>query len=99
MFYAHVYALVRTIPPGRVMGYGHVAAALGHAGMARQVGWALAALRDEEDVPWQRVLRSSGRLAFQGDPVRAMLQRRLLEDEGVTFRRDRVDMATYGWAP
>ena len=30
-----VYALVASIPPGRVMGYGHVAAALGHPRMAR----------------------------------------------------------------
>ncbi len=94
-----VYDLVTTIPAGRVMGYGHVAAALGHPGMARQVGWALAALPAGSAVPWQRVLRSSGSLAFAGSPERAMRQRLLLEAEGVCFGRDRVDMARYGWRP
>jgi methylated-DNA-protein-cysteine methyltransferase-like protein len=80
-WYDRVYGLVRQIPPGRVMGYGHVAAALGHAHMARQVGWALAALPAGTDVPWQRVIRSSGHLALQGDPTRGILQAGLLRDE------------------
>lgn len=94
-----VQELVRSIPAGRVMGYGHVAAALGHARMARQVGWALAALPAGSDVPWHRVLRSSGELAYAGDPQRPLLQRHLLEVEGVEFRGERVDMARFGWHP
>lgn len=84
---------------GRVMGYGHVAAVMGNAGAARQVGWALAALPAETDVPWQRVIRSSGHLALQGDPARGMYQRVRLEREGVAFLGDRVDIKRYGWAP
>ena len=98
-FNARVYAVVAAIPPGRVMGYGHVGAALGSPRLARQVGWALAALPRGADVPWHRVLRSSGALAFQGDPARAVLQRARLEDEGVVFEGDRVPMERYGWAP
>lgn len=98
-FYAQVYAMVRRIPAGRVMGYGHVAAALGRAGAARQVGYALAALPGNTDVPWWRVLRSSGALALQGDPARGMLQRAALVRENVAFHGDRVDMAAHGWTP
>lgn len=98
-FNAWVYAVVSQIPRGRVMGYGHVAAALGHPRMARQVGWALAALPAGTDVPWQRVIRSSGALALQGDPTRGVLQRAMLEEEGVQFQDDRVPMERYGWAP
>lgn len=98
-FNARVYAVVSSIPPGRVMGYGHVAGALGHPRMARQVGWALAALPAGSGVPWQRVIRSSGALALQGDPTRGALQRALLEEEGVRFDGDRVPMDRYGWAP
>ena len=98
-FFAGVYDLVRRIPPGRVMGYGHVAAALGRPRMARQVGWALAGLPAGTDVPWQRVIRSNGHLALQGDPTRGLLQARLLRDEGVVFTGDRVDMGRYGWTP
>ncbi len=94
-----VYTVVRAIPPGRVMGYGHVGAALGSPRLARQVGYALAALPPETDVPWHRVIRSSGDVAFQGSPIRADLQRRLLEAEGVVFDGPRVDMSRFGWSP
>ncbi len=80
------------------MGYGHVSAVLG-AGNARQVGYAMAALPPDTDVPWQRVLHSDGTLATRGDPVRAVVQRGLLEREGVQFTGDAVDMARFGWAP
>lgn len=98
-FRARVYAVVSMIPAGRVMGYGHVAAALGAPRTARQVGWALAALPAGTDVPWQRVLRSTGALAFQGDPARGARQRALLVAEGVQFEGDCVPMARYLWRP
>lgn len=98
-FHQRVYDVVRGIPSGKVMGYGHVAIAMGSAGAARQVGWALAALPGDTDVPWQRVIRSNGHIALQGDPARGMLQRALLEREGVAFLGDRVDMRACGWAP
>lgn len=94
-----VYAVVAAIPAGRVMGYGHVGAALGSPRLARQVGWALAALPVGTDVPWHRVIRSSGHLAFQGDPTRAVLQRALLMAEGIEFEGDCVPMERYGWSP
>ncbi|MDP2317097.1 MAG: MGMT family protein [Pseudomonadota bacterium] len=98
-FRDRVYAVVASVPPGRVMGYGHVGAVLGSPRLARQVGWALASLPAGTDVPWHRILRSSGRLAFQGDPARALVQRALLEEEGVAFEADTVPMARFGWTP
>ena len=98
-FKERVYAIVNTIPVGRVMGYGHVASALTQPGMARQVGWALAVLPGDTSVPWQRVLRSSGHIAAQGAPDRAILQRGLLEAEGVQFTGDKVDIRRFGLAP
>ena len=97
-FHARVYRVVRSIPAGRVMGYGHVAAAIGNPGAGRQVGYAMAALPEDADVPWHRVLRSSGHLAFAGSPHRAMLQRRLLELEGVEFVGDAVPRPVF-WLP
>jgi len=98
-FRERVYEFVRRIPAGKVMGYGHVASALTQPGMARQVGWALAALPGDTDVPWQRVVRSSGHIAAQGAPDRAILQRALLEAEGVEFTADKVDMRRFGFGP
>ncbi|MSP55973.1 MAG: MGMT family protein [Myxococcales bacterium] len=98
-FRERVWQIVRAIPEGKVMGYGHVASALAQPGMARQVGWALAALPVDTDVPWQRVVRSSGHIAAQGAVDRAILQRALLESEGVGFVGDRVIMETFRLGP
>ena len=97
-FRTRVYAVVRAIPEGRVAGYGDVAALAGAAGAARQVGYAMAALRDES-VPWHRVVRSTGAIACQGAPGRPVLQRARLQGEGVIFVGDRVDMARHRWRP
>jgi alkylated DNA nucleotide flippase Atl1 len=83
-FHGRVYALVAQVPPGRVTTYGDVAAALGTPRVARQVGWALAACRDDA-VPWHRVINAKGTISFRGDTPRAVLQRARLEDEGVGF--------------
>jgi methylated-DNA-protein-cysteine methyltransferase-like protein len=45
---------VQAIPPGRVATYGQVGALAGLAGRARQVGYALHALEEGADLPWQR---------------------------------------------
>ncbi|ABS25131.1 MGMT family protein [Anaeromyxobacter sp. Fw109-5] len=100
--WSHFYRIVRRIPRGRVATYGEVALAAGKAHGARQVGYALAALRGtRHDVPWQRVLaaRPRGHAAISIlDPVGAAVQRELLEREGIRFdERDRVDLARFGW--
>jgi methylated-DNA-protein-cysteine methyltransferase-like protein len=100
--WAGYYRIVRRIPAGRVATYGDVALAAGKPRAARQVGFALAALRGtRHDVPWQRVLgaRPRGHAAVSIlDPMGAAVQRKLLEDEGVRFdERSRVDLARYGW--
>jgi methylated-DNA-protein-cysteine methyltransferase-like protein len=97
-----VYRVVRRIPRGRVATYGDVARVAGKPRGARQVGYALAALRGaRHDVPWQRVLgaRPRGKASVSIlDPVGAAVQRRLLEREGVRFdERARVDLGRYGW--
>lgn len=97
-FCEQVYALVRTIPPGRVMGYGQVAAAIGFPGRARHVGFALGDLPPDTDVPWHRVLRASGHIAMQGDLFRPLLQQARLRAEGVVIRADKVEMRRFGWS-
>lgn len=86
-FRAQVYAVVKKVPKGKVTTYGDVAGALGSRRIARQVGFALAALDDEnaEQVPWQRVINASGRISFRGDVVRGTAQQRALEREGIAF--------------
>lgn len=100
--WSRYYRVVRRIPRGRVSTYGDVARAAGKPRGARQVGYALAALRGaKHDVPWQRVLgaRPRGLAAISIlDPMGAAVQRRLLEGEGVRFDdRGRVDLGRHGW--
>ena len=97
-FHGRVAAAVRLVPPGRVTTYGDVAGVLGSPRVARQVGWALAALPASSDVPWHRVINAQGRISNRGDLVRAEEQQRRLETEGVTFAPSgSVDLATLRW--
>jgi methylated-DNA-protein-cysteine methyltransferase-like protein len=71
-----VRALVAMIPAGKVATYGDVASAAGLSS-PRIVGWIMRT--DSADLPWHRVIRSSGRPA----PHLAHRQLELLRAEGV----------------
>jgi methylated-DNA-protein-cysteine methyltransferase related protein len=87
---ARVLAAVDRIPPGKVMSYGDVAEYVG-AGSGRSVGAVLS--RHGHEVPWQRVVLSTGEPA-PPSPAEAL---RLLRAEGVPMHGDRVDMARARW--
>jgi methylated-DNA-protein-cysteine methyltransferase related protein len=103
-FKAHVWELVRQIPPGKVATYGQIAALIPvpngisekdyRAFSPRWVGGAMAACPD--DVPWQRVINAQGKISVRGGGE--LRQRELLEAEGVEFdERERVDLHRYAW--
>ena len=102
-FYPLVWDVVRQVPPGKVTTYGRVAARIPppvhvapetyKAFGARWVGAAMAAC--PEDVPWQRVVNSEGKISQRGG---AEHQRRLLEAEGVQFDASGcIDLRRFGW--
>jgi methylated-DNA-protein-cysteine methyltransferase related protein len=102
-----VYRVARAIPEGRVMAYGHIAHLIlpplsvppdTYLKLSpRWVGSAMASCPD--DVPWQRVINSQGKIS-ERPGFGVLVQRKLLEDEGVVFdERDRVDLKRYGWQP
>jgi alkylated DNA nucleotide flippase Atl1/3-methyladenine DNA glycosylase AlkD len=106
--YDRIYAVIARIPSGRVATYGQVAALAGLARHARQVGYALHALPDGSDLPWQRVINSKGEVSAraaggwlaEGEGYREGYQRHLLEEEGVVFdSRGRIDLGRFGWDP
>lgn len=82
--YAAIWALVRQIPPGRLMTYGQVATVLGSPRGARAVGYAMFFVRGG-DVPWHRVVNARGMISFGGEVDRPPLQREMLQAEGVRF--------------
>jgi methylated-DNA-protein-cysteine methyltransferase related protein len=97
--WARIYAAVRRIPKGRVATYGQIAALAGLPRQARQVGYALAALRGL-NVPWHRVINARGEISPRSNPGPEQLQRVLLEREGVRFdAHGRVALAQHRWRP
>ncbi len=95
--YQRIYAVVRDIPPGQVATYGQVARIVGRCA-ARVVGYAMAALPCDTDVPWHRVINGQGRISLRTSGDGSIEQRQLLEAEGVHFdRQGRVDFNEAGW--
>lgn len=97
-FYEAVYRLVRKIPKGRVMTYGQIATILGAPRAARAVGYAMRAC--PETLPWQRVINGKGGISARGDVERPILQRLMLESEGIRFdEEEHCDLAKYRYEP
>jgi methylated-DNA-protein-cysteine methyltransferase-like protein len=95
---ARIYSVVALIPRGRVTTYGRIAALAGMPGQARQVGYALAALEGDIDVPWHRVINARGEISKRSSVEAERRQRSLLEDEGIGFDTDgRVPLSRFGW--
>src|SRR3984893_8680248 len=95
---AHVFALVRACPVGRVTTYGWLAKDVGYPRGARMIGWIIN--ETPQGVPAQRVINSKGELSGNWAFNTPGGMRKLLEDEGVVFSDDgRVDLKRYGWEP
>jgi methylated-DNA-protein-cysteine methyltransferase-like protein len=101
-YYEQVWQLARQIPHGTVATYGQIAQMIpAPAGVdleeykafsPRWVGGAMAACPN--NVPWQRVINSQGKISKRPG---AEKQRELLEEEGVVFVKDKIDLKLYQW--
>jgi len=97
--YDRIYAVVRRIPRGSVATYGQIADLAGLDGRARQVGYAMRTLTTE-GVPWHRVVNARGQISARAEPGGDLIQRQLLEREGVKFdAADRLQLERYRWRP
>lgn len=90
-----VYALVRRIPKGRIVTYGQIAALLQRPRAARAVGGAMR--RCPAGVPWHRVVNAAGRISRRRRASSMLTQHMLLEREGITIARGRVDLVRHAW--
>ena len=92
-----VLTFLRTIPWGKVVTYGQIAAALGNPKLARAVGNALHRNPDGERYPCYKVVSAQGKLsqhyAFGG----AEAQCRRLREEGIEVVDNWVDLSRYQW--
>lgn len=86
-FKQQVCYIVSSIPYGRVMTYGDIAALAGQATAARVVG-GIAHFGDPK-LPWYRVVNRFGGLA-SGYPGGMITQQEILKSEGIEVRDFRV---------
>ena len=97
-FFQTVYRFVKEIPKGKVATYGMIATLAGNPRMSRQVGWALHANPNAQEIPCHRVVNRFGMLAdsyvFGGKDVQKMR----LEAEGVEVDSSgKVDLNRFLW--
>lgn len=98
--YKQIYSIVKKIPSGKVATYGQIAALAGIPRNARQIGYALHKLPHDSSVPWQRVINAKGEVSPRTWSENHLLQRILLESEGVEFNTEgRVPLKAFGWKP
>jgi len=94
-----IWKTVKVIPKGKVASYGQIADLAGLPGRARLVGKALGLAPKEMKLPWYRVLRSSGQLAFEKGSQHAEKQKGLLQQEEVVVLNNRVKLNDFAWQP
>ena len=94
-----IWKTVAAIPEGKVCSYGVIADLAGLPGRARLVGKRLGFAPKSWQLPWQRVVRSTGQIAFPSGSEEANKQRELLQMEGVVVTNNRVSMKRYLWQP
>ncbi|MFL2840688.1 MAG: MGMT family protein [Pseudohongiellaceae bacterium] len=97
--YEHIWQTVLAIPIGKVASYGQIADLAGLPGRARLVGKCMVYAPKTMRVPWYRVLRANGQLAFKAGSSNCLKQTGLLQDEGVAVVENRVNMGKYRWQP
>jgi len=106
VFNNQVWDIVARIPGGKVLTYGSIGAMIRRpkgiraryysAAKARWVGSAMASC--PPGLPWHRVINSQGKISVRSGNDHHLLQRKLLEKEGVRFDHvGRIELEKYFW--
>jgi len=101
-----ILAEVRRVPAGRTASYGEIARRAGLPKRARLVAKILSS-NDDAGLPWHRIVRADGRIAFPPRSAGYREQSARLKAEGVAVksgrvlqqRRDESDLDAFLWAP
>jgi len=99
VFTERAVAIIATIPAGKVMTYGQIAALSGSPRGARQIVRILHSMSKKYKLPWHRVINGKGRIGLR-EEVSFTLQKMNLEAEGVAVSEAGViDLAVYRYTP
>jgi len=94
--YDRIFEVVRLVPVGSVATYGQIAHIVGC--FPRVVGYAMHSVSIEDDVPWQRIINSKGKISFPLGTEGFDEQKAILEAEGVVFdKMGKIDLKKFGW--
>lgn len=97
-FARKVIGLIKSIPKGKVVSYGQIAALAGKPHGSRGVAWILHSTSKAYNLPWHRVINSQGKISFIKGSKNYNSQRSLLKKEGVVFNDyQKVDFKIYQW--
>ncbi|MER2226826.1 MAG: MGMT family protein [Carnobacterium sp.] len=98
-FTERVILIIQSIPSGKVMTYGQIAALAGNARGARQVVRILHSMSQKYDLPWHRIINAKGEVAIK-DAEGAFTQKDRLLSEGITLTHSgKVDLVVYRYHP
>ncbi|MFL2099609.1 MGMT family protein [Desemzia sp. FAM 23991] len=98
-FTERVVRIIRSIPTGKVMTYGQIAALAGNPRGARQVVRILHSMSQKHDLPWHRIINAKGEIAIK-DEVGSFTQKDRLLSEGIMLTRSgKVDLTRYRHQP
>lgn len=92
-----IWQVVASIPRGKVASYGQIARLCGYPSHSRYVGTTMKDLPKGSKLPWFRVLKSNGALAFPVASAPYKRQKGLLEKEQVLFKGGKVPLKQYQW--
>jgi methylated-DNA-protein-cysteine methyltransferase-like protein len=92
-----IYLALASVPAGRVVTYGQLAAMAGLARAARLAGRALRDLPEGTELPWHRVINAQGRISLPEDSSSYQEQKRRLAMEGIQFNNNKINLRIYGY--
>lgn len=92
-FTIQVLDIIKSIPHGKVMTYGQIAAIAGNPRGARQVSRILHSMSDTHQLPWHRVINSKGGISLTGEA--GHIQTEMLLSEGIIVHNKRIDLQQY----
>lgn len=97
-FKDRVYELTRQIPKGKTATYGQIAKLAGSPRAARAVGLLMKTNPDAPHTPCHRVVAANGALTGYSGIGGISGKRKMLENEGVMFKGEKVDLRASQWS-
>lgn len=92
-----VLNIIKSIPKGKVMTYGQIAAYANHPRGARQVSRILHSMSTKHNLPWWRVINAKGSISLTGES--GYIQGEMLAQEGIDVLNKKIDLKKHLYRP